>query len=452
MSINTQKLESEFTHFYDRKDGDLKNLKVYSTWRIALAWVLFLACMTGMIFVNTQVEKNLEFVASMFLSVTFLYFILKMVLSFNYKPVIEEPVEGIKVSVVIPSYNESPAAVRKTIECLIEQDYPLHEIWFVDDGSPDETAYNEVVRIAEEVNSLKESSLTGKIPFIKYHKFTKNQGKRAAQTWAFEQANGDMIMIVDSDGYIYPDAVRELLKPFKDEKVSAVTGHVNARNLTDSFMTRLQDVLYESAFRVGRGAQSMTNTVLVCSGAISMFKKQFISEIINEFDNQKLFGKKVNIGDDRRLTTLALKRGGKTKYQATARCITDVPHSVRTFFKQQVRWSKSFFVDSFIALQFAWKRPFMLLWLLGEGTIWIVFAVSSVLTLLTSSSAILFILMIYSAGYLILSALANNVYYIFKNPLLYLISPIFAVAQMCLVFPIRLYALATLHQSGWGTR
>ncbi len=451
MSINVDKMENEFSGLMDRKENERKT-KIYSTWKIAAAWILFSCCITGMVFVNTKAEKNLEFVAGLFLSVTFIYFLCKMVLSFTYRPVYPEPENGIKVSVVIPSYNEDPEAVRKTIECLLEQDYSLHEIMFVDDGSPDDTAYQEVVRMAAGFEEEKALYSHLKNTNLIYHRFQKNQGKRAAQSWGFEKASGDMIMIVDSDGYIYPDAVRELLKPFTDQKVLAVTGHVNARNLSDNFMTRLQDVLYESAFRIGRGAQSITNSVLVCSGAISMFRKDFVVRNLPDFQHQTLFGKPMNIGDDRRLTTLALKEGGKTKYQATARCITDVPQTIRQFFVQQVRWSKSFFIDTLIALEFAWKRPLMLLWLMGEGLIWIVFAVSSVITITQISPSLLSLLFIYSAGYLILSALANNVYYIFKNPLLYIASPLFAFAQMLLIFPIRIYALLTLNENGWGTR
>jgi hyaluronan synthase len=452
MSIYTDKLSSELSRLLDKKKKEQKGSHEFTIWKKFLAWLLFVSCLIGMIFVNTRVEKNFEFISGLFLSITFVYFLLKMVLSFNYKPVTREVVKGIKVSVVIPSYNENPDAVKNTIECLLEQDYPLHEIIFVDDGSPDTTAYESVLELAKTAEEKKRIYPELEIPSIIHHMLKSNQGKRAAQSWGFKKATGDMIMIVDSDGYIFPDAVRELLKPFNDNKVLAVTGHVNARNLDDNFMTRLQDVLYESAFRIGRGAQSITNTVLVCSGAISMYKRSFILENLNDFENQTLFGKKMNIGDDRRLTTLALKQGGKAKYQSTARCITDVPDTVSKFFKQQVRWSKSFFIDSLIALAFAWKRPFMLLWLLGEGSIWIIFAISAIYTLITTSQALLLILVIYSAGYLALSALANNIYYIFKNPLYYLISPLFALAQMVLVFPIRIYALATINENGWGTR
>jgi hyaluronan synthase len=429
-----------------------------------LVIMIFLMCVIAIAFVNVTAPKTIDFYISLFTSITFLYFLTKMVFSFFYKPSNNEIPHGEKVSVVIPSYNEKTDAVLKTIECLLNEDYPLHEIIFIDDGSTDPSAYYEVKRLAHELEAgkLQVASTSFQnvnlnyvpimMPKIITHRFEENKGKRFAQAWGFQRATGDKIMIVDSDGYIYPDAVRELLKPFQDEKVLAVTGHVNVRNLKDNLITRLQDILYQSAFRVGRGSQSVTNSVLVCSGAISMFRKDFILRNLPYFIDQKLFGKPLNIGDDRRLTTLALREGGKVKYQSTARCITDVPTTIKQFFKQQVRWSKSFYLDSLSALTFAWKRPLMLMWLLGEGTIWAIFAVSVLATWFSASVAMLKLIMIYSIGYLCLTALSHDVYYIFRNPLMYLISPFFAFIHMLLIFPIRLYALLTLFNTGWGTR
>src|SRR5262249_51017598 len=47
------------------------------------------------------------------------------------------------VSIIVPAYNEEVTAV-KTIENLLQQDYPFFDIIFVDDGSKDDT-YNKVL-------------------------------------------------------------------------------------------------------------------------------------------------------------------------------------------------------------------------------------------------------------------------------------------------------------------
>jgi hyaluronan synthase len=444
-----------------------KKAAIAAPWKRVIAVTAFVFCFIALINVNIQAEKTLDYYIGAFGSLPFVYFLFKMVCSFLYKPEIREPLPGIKVSVVVPSYNEDPDAVMKTIECLLEQDYPIHEIFFIDDGSVDTRGYEVVKKLSEEINAWKEVAVTTleqnsrdkwarvfmEYPNIIVHRFEQNRGKRNAQVFGFQHATGDVLMIVDSDGYIYPDAVRELLKPFHDEKVVAVTGHVNARNRDDNMVTRLQDVLYESAFRVGRGAMSLGGNVIVCSGAISMFRREVVLEHLDEFKDEKLFGKSVQVGDDRRLTTISLSVG-KVKYQSTARCITDVPTSLRKFFKQQVRWSKSFYVESLKAFKVAWKtnRPLLMLWILGEGLIWALFGSSVILSWVLNSWAMKWPLLVYALGYLTFTTLANNVFYLLKRPHIYLLSPFFGLVHMMLIYPIRFYALLTLNSNGWGTR
>ncbi|BCU82867.1 hyaluronan synthase [Polycladomyces abyssicola] len=440
-----------------------KRVTNVSVWKKTLIWGIFLTCVVLMLHVNTWAEKTVDFYVGMFTSITFAYFLLKMVVSFWYKPDIREPYPGIKVSVVIPSFNENPDSVLKTIECLIDQDYPVAEIIFVDDGSDDPSAYEAVKRLAEEVNGARLEAAAAlemggaryhwakDLPEIVVHRFDKNQGKRAAQLWGFKRSTGDFLMIVDSDGYIYPDAIRELLKPFHDPEVTAVCGHINARNRDYNFVTRLQDLLYKSAFRVGRAAMSVTNAVLVCSGALSMFRRDVVMNNLHHFRDQKFLGRKIVAGDDRRLTTIALYEG-KVKYQSTARCITDVPTTISQFFKQQVRWGKSVYVETPFTIPVALKKPFLMLWFIGESFLWAIYGTSVIVTFTTAPTTTLPLLVIYSLGYLTLSALMRNVYYVLKHPLLYLLSPVFGLVHSFLLYPIRIYALLTLRGTGWGTR
>ncbi|EUJ21960.1 hyaluronan synthase [Listeria grandensis FSL F6-0971] len=91
---------------------------------------------------------------------------------------------------------------------------------------------------------------------------------------------------------------------------------------------------------------------------------------------KQLSARKNSIGDDRRLTNMAHEGGGRIVYQATAQCLTDAPENPKQFFKQQTRWSKSFFVESIRAYRFVWKRPIFLFWLTCELILWLFFLVS----------------------------------------------------------------------------
>lgn len=439
--------------------------KIISDWKVkVLAIVLYLILLFAMINVNLRAEKTLEYYIGAFATVSFFYMMFKIVLSFFYSPATEEPLKAHKVSVVIPSYNEDPHSVIKAIESILRQDYPVYEIIFIDDGSEDTSAFDHVKLLSEEVNSgFFEAGATytdrieqGVSPYqqtrIITHRLTNNRGKRHAQAWGFRRARGNIIMTADSDGYIFPDAVRELLKPFNDPDVTSVVGHINARNVDSSFMTRLQDILYHNAFRIGRASQSITNCVLVCSGALSMHRKDIVITHLDEFLEEKVMGITCKSGDDRCLTNLSLKYGGKTKYQSTALCITDVPVKTKNFFKQQVRWAKSFYLYTLESMKHAWNKPFMMMWLVCEGTLWIFFAVSQLISLFYWTKTYYLTVVIFTIGYFVLSSFISGIYYVFKNPLLYLATPIFTLMHMFLIFPIRLYALLTINKSKWGTR
>lgn len=466
MSLGLEKHHAENQQF--RKENEVllgaKQAKLRESFmgRIIVISIFAIAVFGMTMVVDQTLFKGVSYYVSVLSSVSLLYILFRVVISFFYRPVREEPLEGYKVSVIIPNFNEGVESVKKSIDCLINQDYPIHEIIFIDDGSEDDSGYQEVLRISEEFNSYSEvaatlengveASYTRHLPKIIAHKFEKNQGKRAAQTWGFKKSTGDIIFIVDSDGYIYSDALRELLKPLRDPKVSSVVGHILPRNSKNTIMTRLQDVLYTSAFRIGRAAQSVTGTVLVCSGALSVHRKNIIMKNLDFFTSAKLLGVENEAGDDRCLTMFALQDGYKTKYQSTALCITDVPERAKNFFKQQVRWNKSFYVYTIYTLKFAWKRPAMLFWTLGEGFMWIIFAVTKIYEIFNGTTLPIWLMLLYSATYLILAAMMSGAYYIFRNPLVFLITPFLSLIHMLILFPVRIYALLTLKKSGWGTR
>lgn len=461
----SSKKNRKLLHYNFSQDGIPENTPVIiENWKTKLFSIcVFTLLIVLMFHVNYTVEKSLEYYIGAFATISFIYLLFRIVLSFFYNPVREEPTKNYKVTVVMPSYNESVESVSKAIDCLFKQDYPIHEIIFVDDGSSDLSAYNYVLALSRELGlgyreiSATSSAIDSSIKHSGYtdlivHRLDSNKGKREAMAWGFRHATGDMLMLVDSDGYIYPNATRELLKPFNDDKVFSVVGHINARNVGDNFVTRLQDILYQSAFRVGRAAQSVTNSVLVCSGALSMYRSKVVTSNIDEFLKKSFMGISCENGDDRCLTDIALKYGGKTKYQSTAMCITDVPINTKTFFKQQVRWAKSFYLYTFKSMTHAWNKPFMMMWLVCEGFLWILFSVSQAISLFHWTGNYVLLVIIFSVGYFILSSLVSGIYYVFKNPFIYMLAPLYALMHMFLLFPIRVYALLTINKAGWGTR
>jgi hyaluronan synthase len=68
-------------------------------------------------------------------------------------------------------------------------------------------------------------------------------------------------------------------------------------------------------------------------------------------------GAPATFGDDRSLTNFMLQRGHKVIYDARARCTTIVPEDYRTFYRQQLRWKRSWLRESLRACSFMWRFP-----------------------------------------------------------------------------------------------
>lgn len=107
------------------------------------------------------------------------------------------------------------------------------------------------------------------------HRSLVNKGKRHAQAWAFERSDADVFN--RRFRYLYlSKCLRRTPKSFNDETVYAATGHLNARNRQTNLLTRLTDIRYDNAFGVERAAQSLTGNILVCSGPLSIYRREVI--------------------------------------------------------------------------------------------------------------------------------------------------------------------------------
>lgn len=433
-----------------------KNDDMNSNNKLVFVSIIFSITIVAMFAMSYFIRGTFNVFLGVYGSIMVLYLLTKQSLSFFYRPAVGEAQQA-KVAVVIPSYNESAEAIRNTINSILAQDYPVHEIFFVDDGSKDQSAYNMALRMKNELEfTNKEVAATlegtvGTIPNLVVHRLEKNSGKRHAQLWAFRRTKADFVVTIDSDGDLFPNAVRELLIPFNDEKVMATTGHVNIRNRKENLLTKLIDMRYDNAFRVERAAQSVTGNVLVCSGPLSAYRVEIIKDNLENYGNQMFLGETVQFGDDRCLTNYSILRG-KTVYQSTARCITDAPTTLKQFIKQQLRWNKSFFRESLISIGIGLKKPNVLVWTILEMSLWILFGFSLILSVVLKATSVGFVLLFYYLAYISLSAYARNVFYLLKHPLTFLLAPVYGIIHLTMLFPLRFYALLTIKSNGWGTR
>lgn len=272
-----------------------------------------------------------------------IYVLGRFVLSLAYRPT---PDRGYRptVSIIIPAFNEEDGIIG-TIRSCIEIDYPAHltEVIAVNDGSTDRT-WRRILEAKEQFPQLYAVDLG------------RNYGKRGAMAEGIRRARGEVLVFVDSDSYLDADAVSAIVQPFADSRVGAVVGHAEVRNASVNWMTKMQQVRYYSAFRVIKGTESMLSGTVTCaSGCCAAYRRSVVMPLLDDWEFQTFLGRPATFGDDRALTNRILNRH-RVVYQESARAETTVPERPRVFFRQQLRWKKSWLRESMQVVRYFWRK------------------------------------------------------------------------------------------------
>ena len=274
-----------------------------------------------------------------------------------YKPVKINPDFKPSVTIIIPCFNEE-TWIRRTILSCMNQYYPADklEVIVVDDCSSDRSV--EVIK--ETIEEIKSSvgerlHVNDRLSYIVQEK---NAGKRAALCRGVDVAKGKLVIFVDSDSFLDPYAVINLVQPFQDPKMGGVAGRTDVANTYTNSLTKMQAVRYYIAFRVMKASEALFDTVTCLSGPLSCYRKEIVKKHEDDWLNQRFLGHKATFGDDRAMTNFVLKNY-RTSYQDTAICSTIVPNQQKVFLKQQMRWKRSWLRESLMAGEFMWrKEPF----------------------------------------------------------------------------------------------
>jgi cellulose synthase/poly-beta-1,6-N-acetylglucosamine synthase-like glycosyltransferase/spore germination protein YaaH/peptidoglycan/xylan/chitin deacetylase (PgdA/CDA1 family) len=230
-----------------------------------------------------------------------------------------------KVSVIIPAYNEEVTVVN-SLTSLLKTSYSNAEFIFVDDGSKDST----IDLVKQHFGNYKNLKI-----------FTKpNGGKASALNYGIAQSTADFVICIDADTQLKADAITELMRYFYNEETAAVAGTVKVGNTTN-LITNWQSIEYICAQNMDRRAFDILNTITVVPGAIGAFRKKAILEV-GGFTTDTL-------AEDCDLTMRILKAGYAVRNCDKAIAYTEAPETVNMLLKQRFRWS-------FGVMQSFWKN------------------------------------------------------------------------------------------------
>ncbi len=289
--------------------------------------------------------------------ITAVFLLSRYIFGAFYRPKKIDPDFTPGVSILIPCFNEEEW-IQRTIQSCVNQEYPIDklEVIVIDDHSSD----NSVAKIKEMIDKLKgESPEIYKLEDrLSYYVQPKNMGKREALVIGAERAKHELVVFVDSDSFLDPFAIRNIVQPFKDPKMGGVSGRTDVANTYTNALTKMQAVRYYVAFRVMKAAEGLFDAVSCLSGPLSCYRKSIILDNKDAWLNQRFLGQKATFGDDRSMTNFILRHHRAT-YQDTAICQTIVPNNNKVFLRQQMRWKRSWLRETLIAAGFMWKKePF----------------------------------------------------------------------------------------------
>jgi YaiO family outer membrane protein len=265
------------------------------------------------------------------------------------------------ITILVPAYNES-ATIEASVTAMLTLEYRSYEVVVVNDGSKDETM--ERLRAAfdlYEIPRIYPETLATKPLRAIYRSRTRsrllvldkeNGGKADSLNAGINASRFPLVIAVDADTLIEPDALLRLTRPFLlGREIAAVGGTVRVANsctvkdgrVTEPRVPRrllpgIQVVEYLRAFLFARLGWNRLGGNLIISGAFGLFRKDYVMAIGGY--------RTTSIVEDLDLVVRLHRhlRRQKVRYEMPfipdPVAWTEVPESVRILSRQRERWHR----------------------------------------------------------------------------------------------------------------
>jgi cellulose synthase/poly-beta-1,6-N-acetylglucosamine synthase-like glycosyltransferase/peptidoglycan/xylan/chitin deacetylase (PgdA/CDA1 family) len=228
--------------------------------------------------------------------------------TWSWGPPVTDP-----VTVIVPAYNER-TTIAATVRSLASGTHPGIEVLVVDDSSSDGTA--------EEVEDLN-------LPNVRVVRVPAG-GKAAALNAGVNLASHDLLVMVDADTVVAPDAIHELVQPFADPRVGAVAGNVKVGN-RGSVIGRWQHIEYVIGFNLDRRLYDTLGCMPTVPGALGAYRREAVRQAGGLSH--------ATLAEDTDLTMALQRTGWQVVYQESAVARTEAPGTVPQLWRQRYRWS-----------------------------------------------------------------------------------------------------------------
>ncbi len=304
--------------------------------------------------------RILIYVSLFFGFFAFSFYIFTFLSSIRRKIPLLEDSELPFVSIIIPAWNEEKS-VERTLNSILNSDYPNFEVIFIDDGSTDNT-----LKIARRFEKNK----------VRVYTKT-NGGKASALNFGISKSNGEIIFTMDADTKVEKESMKKMVRYFKDKKVVSVTPAMLI-DVSDNFLRKIQKMEYLFGVFL-RKVFATLNAIYIAPGAFTCYRKSFF-EKYGGYD-------KGNITEDLEMSLRIQSKGYKTENCPDALVYTSGPATFKALTKQRVRWYYGLIKNS-LRYKHMFGRKFGDLGLVVLPVAWITIFFSIIITIATLFNSI----------------------------------------------------------------
>lgn len=226
------------------------------------------------------------------------------------------------VSLVVPAHNEAPV-IKQTLECLLKVQYPAGKLQIIiaDDGSTDDTV--KIIRRFKRTHDTDDLLQIFRQP---------NGGKADVLNNAIRKmATGKLVMCLDADSLLAPDALLKATAYFRDRRVVALASNVCIIE-NGTILGLTQKFEYLISYHMKK-AQSLYNIEYIIGGIGSMFRRSILDKV-NLYDTNTMT-------EDIDLTMKIIAGGNKrtrVAYAPDAVTYTEAVPSFKSLINQRFRW------------------------------------------------------------------------------------------------------------------
>jgi len=260
------------------------------------------------------------------------------------------------VTILVPAHNEG-SSIEAAIQSLLEVVYPDLEILVINDGSSDDT-YACASKWAGNYRSASVRVIDTGV----------NVGKAEALNIGLKHTDREVVVVMDADSRLEPQAILKGVAHFINPEVVAVAGNVKIINRVN-LVTKLQTLEYLLGLNLVRRAQGYFQCVNIIPGPMGFFKREVLLEL-GGYDSD-------TYAEDCDLTLKMLARGMRVNYEPEAISWTECPENITGLITQRYRWTRGILqalkknkTSFFHIKKSGFINSFMLWYMLFEAIAW----------------------------------------------------------------------------------